>query len=482
MATAAKDIPNSGGWLGKLVGENDIATFAANLPTIGTNLASFANNLGTFGEDQINSVTAAANAIAALAEASKSIDGQAEWAKKLFGDNSLSKFGEEIAKTGESLADFVENLGTFTEDQVTSVTQAVRAINAFTGLAGTDLKSAKSNLGGFGDKMVELAKDIVSFSSKIGGDTNFTTAASRLTKLLDYIDDIAAANTGAMKTFADSLAKVGGDGLSKFIAAFTSDTAKTDVKTALATLMSQAIEGIKSKSTDFDIAATNLVNKCLNKIKSEDNYTDWKGAGKYLVDGFADGITAETFEAEAAATAMAKAALTAAEKALDEQSPSKEGVRIGRFFTMGVANGITDLADMVYDNSYDMASYATDGLNNAIGKISDFVNADIDTQPTIRPVLDLTAVEAGAGRIGNLFDGQSVGVLAKVRGISSMMNQNRQNGINDDVVHELKKLRGELGNVGSTQYNINGVTYDDGSNITDAVKTIVRAARIEGRV
>ena len=75
----------------------------------------------------------------------------------------------------------------------------------------------------------------------------------------------------------------------------------------------------------------------------------------------------------------------------------------------------------------------------------------------------------------------SVGVLSNVGTINTMMN-NRQNGTNTDVVSAINDLRKSLGNASNNTYNINGVTYDDGSNISDAVKTLVRAARVERRI
>ena len=31
-------------------------------------------------------------------------------------------------------------------------------------------------------------------------------------------------------------------------------------------------------------------------------------------------------------------------------------------------------------------------------------------------------------------------------------------------------------------YNINGITYHDGSAVQDAIKTVLRAAKIQGRI
>jgi hypothetical protein len=62
-----------------------------------------------------------------------------------------------------------------------------------------------------------------------------------------------------------------------------------------------------------------------------------------------------------------------------------------------------------------------------------------------------------------------------------MMNRS-QNGETSDVALAIKDLGKMLGNTSNNTYNINGVTYDDGTNVSDAVKALVRAARIERRV
>jgi hypothetical protein len=129
-----------------------------------------------------------------------------------------------------------------------------------------------------------------------------------------------------------------------------------------------------------------------------------------------------------------------------------------------------------------MAASAKDGLGNAIRKIANDINVGIDTQPTIRPILDLSNVKTGINTMNGLLSTEaSVGVLADVNSISVMMNRRSQNGGNSDVVSAIDKLRTDLNNADHTTYNINGVTYDDGSNLREAVETIIRYATIERR-
>lgn len=71
--------------------------------------------------------------------------------------------------------------------------------------------------------------------------------------------------------------------------------------------------------------------------------------------------------------------------------------------------------------------------------------------------------------------------MSNIRAINSMMNEN-QNGGNSDIVTAIDKLRKDLNNVGGTSYTINGITYDDGSNMANAIQTLTRAAIRERRV
>ena len=141
--------------------------------------------------------------------------------------------------------------------------------------------------------------------------------------------------------------------------------------------------------------------------------------------------------------------------------------------------GIDRLSGVVKSSAISMTEVALSSVSNSISKIAGLVESDIDSQPTIRPVIDLTDVRSGVSTIGNLlqFD-PSVGVLANVGRINTSMNLRTQN---EDVVSAINKLRKDIGSMERTTYSINGVTYDDGSNISEAVKTIVRAAKIERR-
>ena len=480
MAVASDQIPNEGGWAAAIFGDNSIAKFGSKLPSLGTHLNEFASNLGTFTEAQVASVACAAKAIKEMASAATGIDGQAGWAKALFGDNSIATFSTQFPTLGSNLNSFVTNLGTFGDAQITTVSSAVKAIKALADLADADLKGAKKNLEGFGDKIVTLAKDMASFVSGMPSSDSLSTAIKNVEKILKMIDDISGSDANIAANFTKSLKKIGKDGVDKFVEAFTSNSAKTDVKDAGVKLIQQIVKGVESEKSDTHNSFKELAESCATKIETV--RSDFYDAGKYLVEGFMAGISDNTWRAEAEAEAMARAAVRAAERELGEHSPSKVFYRVGDYAGQGFINALSDYGDKSYSASAMMARSAKQGLSDSISKIKDIIDSDIDAQPTIRPVLDLSDLKTGMGAVNGLFNSrESLGVVANVGSINARMNRSIQNGTNSDVVSAIDQLRKDLSsNIGNV-YNIDGVTYDDGSNISEAVQALVRAARVERR-
>lgn len=480
MAEAADSIPNEGGVWAKIFGDNSLATFGSKLPKLGTDLNSFAANLGTFSDDQVSTINCAVKAIKAMADAAQGIDGQAGWAKKLFGDDSLSGFGTEMASFGSSLKSFVSNLGTFGKEQINTVSAAVKAIKALTGLADADLKGAKKNLEGFGDKLGTFGTDLSTFIADLPSGESIDAATASVRKLLTLIGDIAAAKTEDLSGFSDSLKSIGTDGIDAFVKAFSDGTAVAKVSKGAAAMVKALVDGAKAKISSVKTTFTSMVDAGVSAAKGK--YQAFYNAGSHLVSGFASGISANSYKAVAKAKAMAEAAEQAARDALDINSPSRVFREIGSGVPEGFAQGVGMLGTVVRSSAENMAKSSIDTVSRSIARLSNIVESDIDAQPTIRPVLDLSDVESGANRIGSLMNmGRTIGVSANVGAISSMMNARSQNGGNHDIVSAIDKLRSDIGNMDRATYSINGVTYDDGSNISDAVQTLIRAAMIERR-
>lgn len=135
---------------------------------------------------------------------------------------------------------------------------------------------------------------------------------------------------------------------------------------------------------------------------------DWSEAGSACVSGFNRGISSSTWRAEAQASAMASAALKAAKKALDSNSPSKEFIKLGKDVDLGFIIGMTRLQNKVYNAGYNVATKAIDAVSEPMKKVYDILNQDLDMNPTITPVLDLSQINDGVSRMNNMLDTNAI--------------------------------------------------------------------------
>lgn len=480
IAEAAKGIPNEGGWAAKIFGENSIATFAGKLPGVGTALNGFATNLGTWDEDKVATIDCAARAIKAIASAAEDLPNEGGWISKLVGDNDLSTFSEHLKNLGAGISDFADSVGTFDDDTLLAINRAVTVIQALAKLGESDLKEMSKNLPDINEDLPALGEGIASFCTSMPASETLTIALNGVNKLLAVIDNIAAADSSAVSTFTKTLTKLGSDGVTTFAEAFTSSNAKTKIQNAAKSLVGYLLTGIENQQDTLNTTMSDAADDAAGA--AEDAYQDFYDAGSYLVDGFVAGINNNKYKAVNAGVSMVAQTIAGIEEEGGINSPSKVTYKLGGFMGLGFVNAMHDFGTRAYNAGSDMADNARLGLSNTIGRLTEAINSDIDTQPTIRPVLDLSDIESGAGAIGGLLGSNpSMGVLARVGAISSAMNSG-QNGANSDVVSAIDKLRDSLSNVGGNTTIVDGITYDDGSNITNAVATLVRAAKIERRV
>ena len=386
----------------------------------------------------------------------------------------VSNFGSDYSSIdtisfqskSSELASAIKTFNTNMEgvDPSTAIANLLTVTSAITGLAGQNFDGAN-----------ELAKAI---------ETLGTANVSDLVDTLSNSDKLSSAGTSIIVNLVagitDSASSLK-DALNQLcIDAYATTAAMSALFMPAGTLMMTSLaSGISGESNAVNTAASTVAKSAANAANGY-KYYFWQAGGN-MVKGFAEGISANTFRAEAKSRTMALKALNAAKSALDINSPSKETYKVGAFFGKGFINAIEDYESKSSKAGYSMADSARQGLSNAISKVGTLVENGIDSQPTIRPVLDLSDVESGAGTINGMFSmTPSIRTLSNVGMISSMMNRS-QNGANSDVISAIENLGKQIGRTSGDTYQINGVTYDDGSSITDAVRTIIRAARVERR-
>lgn len=439
----ANTVPNSGGLVAFFTGENDLDMFGEKLVPFGEAMKQY--SIAVTGLDA-NVVVNSANAAKALVELSNNLPNSGGIVSWFTGDNDIASFGEKLVSFGQSFAAYYASVSTVDVAKLSGVVAQFRnLVDLANGITSVDTSG-----------MSRFAQDLTNLgNSGIEGFINaFNNASSRVSAaatsmLTTFINAANAQKSAVVSTFTTMVNSVissltsqqyqfttiGSTMMTNFITgirgkdSLARNTFLTMINGCLATLrnkfyefntvgqavMTNLIAGIRSKDQTARDTFVQIVSGCLTAIRNK--YTDFYNAGKYLVEGFADGITANTYLAEARARAMAAAAARAAERELDEHSPSKVGYRIGDFFGLAFVNAISDYADKSYKAGTNMAAAAKNGLSNAISKIREFVDGEMEVQPTIRPVLDLSEVRSGAGRLTAILS------RSQAMKISSSMNR-----------------------------------------------------------
>ena len=517
MAELQNNTKSVGGAIDFFVGRSDLGTF-------GDQIASYATSLGTFAnilrENPIDTTTTATAKECGLlmVELQNSLP-----ESHLFdGKMDLDDFGAKLMSFGKYMGVFANMTAEMDVSNLTTVSMAAKRLGEMTQSISTvdQTKIDEFDFEGIGNSIKTFCDSFDNVDA-----SKVETAINSINKLVNTIKSMDGLNTNGVNTFKGILNSLSGDAVNlKGIGNSFSDDQIASFNSIGSSVVSAIASGMKSKSSEF----TSIGHSILSSIKSSLNYniqqfktsgetimsnfvSGIKGSkntassaftsmmafitlslkgyynnfytiGGYLVTGFANGISASAYKAKAKAKDMAKDAEKAAREELQVHSPSKKLDKVGQYFGMGFANGIDKKSHLSVQAAKTMAASAIDSTKQTISRLSQMLAMDVDAQPTIRPVMDLSDINSGVATMnGMLAMNPSVGVMTNIGAINASM-RNRQNGNANDVISAINTLGKTLGNTRGDTYIIDGITYDDGSGINDAVQTLIRAARIERRM
>ena len=205
-------------------------------------------------------------------------------------------------------------------------------------------------------------------------------------------------------------------------------------------------------------------------------------AGKDLIQGFMDGIKSKAQDVWDAAVGVGQQAIDAVKSILGIASPSKVFKQLGKYTAQGMSIGLDKYAFMAEESASDLATGILENVRNPLRNVADILNGEIDVNPKITPVLDLSNVTEGNKLLTNMIADHDMQINARSGSIAGSVGKIQNRYDNSDVISALNGLKESLNNNNGPSYTINGITYDDGSNVSAAVQTLVRAARIERRL
>jgi tape measure domain-containing protein len=146
----------------------------------------------------------------------------------------------------------------------------------------------------------------------------------------------------------------------------------------------------------------------LGKTASTDLYQAAVNSAQGLVDGLKHQQAALEKQMEILADAM----VNAIKKKLGIHSPSTVFAEVGGYSAQGIAQGLTEMSGVVEDAAGGVGKKAVAALAKSLAGISDMVTSNVNINPTITPVLDLSGVKKDAAQIGTMLGAQSLSVQA----------------------------------------------------------------------
>lgn len=446
LSELANNLPNTGGLVSWFTGDNDIGAFGQSLEKFGQSFAGYYNSIAGIDTALLDAVIVELGKLVDMANGISGVDtsGFTRFASDLttMGNNGIDGFIQAFTNANEKVQQGVTALlttvtstmqaqvGTLTASGTTAGqslgtglinginTQKPLAVAAISGMCVTliqtmqaGLPSATFNTIGQTNVMQGLINGLNAKRALL-----LSTARNHCTALVQQFrtslpsatfntigQNVIQAIINGMNAKRELLLATARNLCVALVAKFRTELPTATFQTLGEGLVQALVNGIKSKQSTAEEAARAVCSATMNAFRNNLSADDLKGVGANAAQGLADGIRSKINEIADAAIDAAKRAVREAKKELDEHSPSKVFFKIGENVDLGMINGIRAYLRRVGDAGTELGRETIDSMKSAIRHISDIVNGEMDTEPTIRPVLDMTNVQNGVSEINSLF-------------------------------------------------------------------------------
>lgn len=450
LAKLQEAIPEKEWFSGKV----DLDTFGSNIKSFGEGMGGFSDEVKDLAPGPMRTAIDIANSLKDLAQSIENTE--------TFG-NQISAFSA-ISSVGGAFASYSDSS---TKTDFPSIIKSIsvgyslaRFISSLKDFDGTGVESFKTAVDSLGNIEMEQVQNTLNYKS----------------------DEFAATGKTLMEVFSGGLEDTKGtavNAVNKVVSAM-----KDKIKSYNSIFTAHGVELVKAIANGISSRGY-LVHNAAYAVSSQGasgisySYNNFYNNGINLGMGLVRGINAMRSSVYWNAYYLGREAVRGERDGQQSHSPSKATEQSGIWLGEGLINGIIKIRDKVKRASEDMGKGASKAINDSVSIVRNLMDDSFDTAPTISPVVDLTNVRESANTINALLNDSSLIPRQNLVAISSNEPKRNQNG-NSDIINAIDSLGKNLSNRGDT-YNIDGITYSNGTEIEEAVKVLVRAANMERR-
>lgn len=392
--------------------------------------------------------------------------------------DSLKRF----SKYGEAIIDMGEYLSGFSDEAVkcnsASILLAISSISSLIALCNQAASTDPSNVGKVGQILEayaaldlstsgeNLGKSFVqSIVTAINGETgSFVAAITRMSVVgVNAMNGTTGQWKNSIRILSSNVIQTLRDGAANFASA-TRNLSISGVNSMIATqsswtncakvLASSLINGVENARSKMVTAASGLSNAGARSASGTQK--SWYSAGQNLGKGLANGVASMAGKVKSAAANAAAGAANAVRNAWKINSPSRVGLELGMYFDYGLAGGLDRYRNVVSQNAESVSKGAAESARMVLTSLSSGILDEIDPNPTIRPVLDLSNIEQGVSEINGMFAAKQSFATSMFNGAASYRSAKALtfDGVrisggsgNKDVVAELQQLTQRFNNL-----------------------------------
>ena len=386
------------------------------LSSIGSSMASLGLNLKIFNDGIVDFDT---SSLDQFENVKTLVSDFAEWAISI--DETNSKDYKKLNVIRDQMSTFGTKFNSFTD----GISDAETASKQFTHVQ-TILDSMVTFASGITTDQVSLTKDqLTNLFSVIGdcgeylrdfhrnlGDVPVddlgvtANALSAIINALDVASSIPSYSAEPIQGILDNLSMI------------VFPEFDTEGMESARAFISGLTEGIEDAATILALTSAITTLSSEGSSAADSTYSVWYSSGQNLAEGLGAGIASMAQSVKNQAVSVAAGAINSIRMTWSVHSPSKVGEDLGMFFDLGLAGGLEAYSKVVSGQAADMGQNVVDSASTMLRGVDGSIFDNIDPNPTIRPVMDLTNVQNGVNAINNMFDSNNMSAIGLFRGMN----------------------------------------------------------------
>ena len=313
----------------------------------------------------------------------------------------------------------------------------------------------------------DFGYSLATFGDNLGTTdvASLSTAASIIETLVNLAGSAAGIDPSNVSTIGSILEEYGKISLTGFVAGF--NAVSGEAVNAVNGMIAQIVLAIQNDTT-VKTAAMLLSISTATAVRSA--YAVWYNAGTNLGRGLSRGISAMAGTIRSAAVNAAKGAINAIRITWSIHSPSKVGEGLGEYWDLGIAKGMNAYSYLIDRSATDIGDNAITTAQSVLNNMNRLTD-NIDAEPTIRPVMDLSDIVNGVNTLDGLFSGNRVmnstffSGISSVRSARAMIQEQSASMSRTDsreIVSELQKLSKQFEDLSTAVENMQ-IVLDTGT-------------------